>query len=221
MKYFQLIVFDWDGTLINSEARIVNCMRASISDMELPARTDDEIRNIIGLGLQEALTTLFPGYEANIYQGLVERYRHHFLVQDQTPSALFDGVESLLDNLRKRGHYLAIATGKGRMGLDKSLGETGLANFFDYTRCADETRSKPHPQMLEEIMDRLGVTPQETLMIGDTEYDLQMAKNAGTGALGVSYGVHDKQRLLGCEPLECVDNINELREFLINTASVV
>lgn len=214
MKRYQLIVFDWDGTLIDSEARIVNCMRAAIQDLQLPSRSRDEMRNVIGLGLQEALTTLYPDGAPAIYQNLVERYRHHFLFQDETPSALFAGVEALLNDLRERDHYLAIATGKGRVGLDKALDDTGLRAYFDYTRCADETRSKPHPQMLEEIMERLGVGPEETLMIGDTEYDLLMAHNAGTSALAVSYGVHDKQRLLACNPLECVDDVATLHGWL-------
>jgi len=216
MKPYQLIVFDWDGTLIDSEARIVNCLRAAIADLHLPERTPAQLSNVIGLGLQEALETLYPEGDAKTYQGLVERYRHHFLIQDDTPSEIFAGVEAMLAALRERDHYLAIATGKGRMGLDKALTETGLQGFFDFTRCADETRSKPHPQMLEEIMDRLGVSPQETVMIGDTEYDLQMANNAGTAALAVSYGVHDKQRLLACDPMACVDDVDALQDWLLN-----
>jgi len=219
MKHYQLIVFDWDGTLIDSEARIVNCMRAAIQDLQLPTRSHDEMRNVIGLGLQEALATLYPDGHQAVYQDLVDRYRHHFLVQDDTPSELFAGVESLLSSLRQRGHYLAVATGKGRMGLENALDETGLRVHFDYTRCADETRSKPHPQMLEEIMERLGVEPHETLMIGDTEYDMLMANNAGTAALAVSYGVHDKQRLLACNPLDCVDDVAGLQMWLNQTVS--
>jgi phosphoglycolate phosphatase len=220
MKQYQLIVFDWDGTLIDSEARIVNCMRAAIQDLQLPARTQDAMRNVIGLGLQEALATLYPEGNPEMYQGLVDRYRHHFLVQDATPSELFDGVAALLTDLSERGHYLAIATGKGRVGLEKALDETGLRGYFAYTRCADETRSKPHPQMLKEIMARLGVEAHETLMIGDTEYDLQMANNAGTSALAVSYGVHDKQRLLACNPLDCVDDVSALHRWLVNNKTL-
>ncbi|MEJ2361476.1 MAG: HAD-IA family hydrolase [Gammaproteobacteria bacterium] len=219
MKQFELIVFDWDGTLIDSEARIVNCMRAAIEDLQLPARSPEQLRNVIGLGLQEALATLYPDAQVAL-QELVERYRFHFLFQDDTPSALFAGIEDLLMALRERGHYLAIATGKGRVGLDKALDETGLRGYFDYTRCADETRSKPHPQMLEEIMERLGVNNRETLMVGDTEYDLQMAKNAGTAALAVSYGVHEKQRLLACQPLACVDDSVSLQQWLLSDATV-
>jgi len=215
MNNFQLIVFDWDGTLIDSEARIVNCMRAAIADLQLPERTPGQLRNVIGLGLQEALATLYPEGDARVYQQLVDRYRQHFLFQDDTPSELFAGVESMLATLREREYFLAIATGKGRLGLDKALDETGLHGYFDYTRCADETRSKPHPQMLEEIMDRLGVSAQETLMIGDTEYDMHMARNAGTAALAVSYGVHEKQRLLACAPLDCVDDSLSLQRWLV------
>lgn len=215
MNHYDLIVFDWDGTLIDSEARIVNCMRAAITDLELAERSPDQLRNVIGLGLQEALATLYPDADTGIYQSLVDRYRQHFLFQDETPSELFTGVEAMLATLRDRDYFLAVATGKGRIGLDKALEETGLHGYFDYTRCADETRSKPHPQMLEEIMQRLGVTPKQTLMIGDTEYDMHMARNAGTAALAVSYGVHDKQRLLACEPLDCVDDSISLQRWLV------
>ena len=215
MNQYELIVFDWDGTLIDSEARIVNCMRAAIADLQLPSRSHEQMSNVIGLGLREALATLYPEGNHEVHQQLVERYREHFLVKDKTPSELFAGVETLLGELRTRGHYLAIATGKGRAGLEMALDETGLREYFDYTRCADETRSKPHPQMLEEIMDRLGVEAHDTLMIGDTEFDLQMANNAGTAAVAVSYGVHDKARLLACRPLACVDDIAALHDWLV------
>lgn len=213
-KHYELIVFDWDGTLIDSQARIVNCMRAAIEDLQLPARSHAEMSNVIGLGLKEALSTLYPEGDDHIYNSLVERYRQHFLFEDTTPSALFEGVADMLENLATRGHYLAIATGKGRVGLDKALDETGLGSHFHITRCADETRSKPHPQMLEEIMDFVGVTPQDTLMVGDTEYDMQMANNARAAALAVSYGVHDKARLLACKPVHCVDDVATMRAWL-------
>lgn len=220
MKRFELIIFDWDGTLIDSEARIVNCMRAAIQDLQLPSRSTAQLRNIIGLGLQEALASLYPGRDVSDYQALVERYRHHFLVQDKTPSALFNGVAEMLSELRERGHFLAIATGKGRLGLDSALDDTGLRDVFDFTRCADETRSKPHPQMLDEILDRLGVDREDALMVGDTEYDMQMANNAGMAGLAVSYGVHEKARLLACDPVDCVDDPGELRRWLREAAPV-
>lgn len=210
----QLIVFDWDGTLMDSEARIVACLRAAIEETGLPYRPDDALRNIIGLGLREALVTLYPEVNDQQHDVLVKHYRHHFLDSNETPSPLFEGAERLIRELHAQGHFLAVATGKGRQGLDKVLEETALGEYFHYTRCADETRSKPHPQMLLEIMDWLGTEPADTLMVGDTEFDLQMAHNAGARALGVSYGVHDKARLLACEPLACVDSLAEVAEWL-------
>lgn len=219
-KAFELIVFDWDGTLMDSEARIVNCMKNAINELGLPNRNDHELRNIIGLGLKEALSTLYPGGDDDTYNKLIHSYRQYFLYTDDTPSELFAGVPDMLNALSGRGHYLAVATGKGRQGLDQAMSETGVQDFFHYTRCADETRSKPHPQMLEEIMDYLGVTPDSTLLVGDTEYDLQMAHNAGARSLAVSYGVHEVERLLACQPLECVDSIEQLHSWLLeNTGS--
>jgi len=212
----KLIVFDWDGTLMDSEARIVACMQAAIGDMGLPERTVAAIRNIIGLGLRESVASLFTDLSESDYQQLVDRYRYHFLVGDKTPSLLFEGVIPLLKGLLARDHFLAVATGKGRAGLDKVLEETDLHSVFHATKCADETFSKPHPQMLLDIMDELGVEGCETLMVGDTEYDLQMANNAGTAALAVSYGVHSKQRLLDCGPLSCVDTVSELTDWLLH-----
>lgn len=210
----KLIVFDWDGTLMDSQARIVACMQATIEDLELPDRTDEQISNIIGLGLRESVESLFPDISESGYQRLVDQYRYHFLVGDKTPSPLFEGVENLLEGLLAENYFLAVATGKGRAGLDKVLQETGLQKAFHATRCADETFSKPHPQMLLELMDVLGVEADSTLMVGDSEYDLQMANNSKTHALAVSYGVHDKKRLLDCQPLACVDSIRELQTWL-------
>lgn len=215
----KLIVFDWDGTLMDSVARIVACMQGAITDLGLAERNVDEIRNIIGLGLREAVAMLFHDLSEADYQALVARYRYHFLVGDKTPSLMFDGAVQLLTKLLDKGHFLAVATGKGRQGLDKVLEETGLKPVFHASRCADETFSKPHPQMLLDIMDELGIDAQETLMIGDTEYDMEMANNAGTAALAVSYGVHSKQRLLDCQPLSCVDTVNELSEWLLGNHS--
>ena len=213
-RQFELIVFDWDGTLMDSEARIVDCMKQAIGDLGLPARTDNELKNIIGLGLKEALMTLYPEGNERIYNSLVARYREHFLYTNQTPSELFQGVKEMLLALAERGHYLAVATGKGRQGLNKAMQGTGLETIFHVTRCADETRSKPHPQMMEEIMTYVGIEPRSTLMVGDTEYDLHMAQNARANSLAVSYGVHEKDRLLACNPLHCVDNIQQLHQWL-------
>jgi phosphoglycolate phosphatase len=214
MQRFELLVFDWDGTLMDSEARIVACLQGAIADLGLPVRDVAALRNIIGLGLAEAIETLFPGSDAATRQAVVERYRHHFLVADPTPSALFEGAAEVLHGLAAQGYLLAVATGKGRRGLDKVLEETGLGPLFHATRCADETFSKPHPQMLLELMEHLGADPQATLMIGDTEYDMEMARNARTHALAVSYGVHHPERLLRHQPLGCLDRIGDLPVWL-------
>lgn len=208
------MAFDWDGTLMDSEARILSCMRGAVTDLGLDLPSDEAIRNIIGLGLKEAVTGLFPGADESLIQDLAERYRDHFLAGNSDPSPLFEGVAPLLEELRDAGYLLAVATGKGRRGLDHALIGSGLERLFHATRCADETLSKPHPQMLLELMDELGALPGETLMVGDTEYDMQMARNAGASGLAVSYGVHTVERLMGCEPLGCLNDIRELRDWL-------
>lgn len=213
-KPLQLVVFDWDGTLMDSEARIVSCLRAAGAELGLPALDDGVLRNVIGLGLKEAIETLHPEAGPEGWRAFADRYRNNFLASDGAASPLFDGALELLTRLQRRGVLLAIATGKSRRGLDRALTEQGCARLFHATRCADETFSKPHPQMLLELMEELGVTPDETLMVGDTEYDLQMARSAGVAAVGVAYGVHAPQRLLACSPLACVGDIAELTAWL-------
>jgi len=213
-RRLNLLVFDWDGTLMDSEARIVACIQAAIGDLELEPREVSSIRNIIGLGLHEAISTLYPASDNTLHEAMTERYRYHFLTANPTRSELFAGAEETVRSLNEAGYMLAVATGKGRRGLDMVLEETGLGECFLATRCADETFSKPHPQMLEELMEELGAVPGETLMIGDTEYDMQMATNARTYSLAVSYGVHEKARLLRHDPLHCLDDIRELGGWL-------
>jgi phosphoglycolate phosphatase len=213
-QQFNLLVFDWDGTLMDSEASIVLCMQAAIGDLGCEPRDAASIRNIIGLGLREAVDALYPGTDDTFLQAMVERYRYHFLGGSEHHSELFPGAAQTIRELSEAGYLLAVATGKGRRGLDMVLEKTGLGPYFHTTRCADETFSKPHPQMLEEVMDELGVAPGETLMIGDTEYDMQMASNARTHSLAVSYGVHAKERLLQHGPLHCLDAISELGDWL-------
>lgn len=211
---FRLIVFDWDGTLMDSEAKIVACIRAASTDLGIDPPADAASRNIIGLGLKEAVDMLFPGTGETFRLQLEERYRHHFLYANRTPSPLFPGTTETLASLEAAGYLLGVATGKSRRGLRRALEETGLVGCFHASRCADETFSKPHPAMLLEVMEELGAEPTETLMIGDTEYDMQMARNAGTAALGVSYGVHDRARLLRHRTLGCLDDIQQLPFFL-------
>ncbi len=214
MQMYKLIVFDWDGTLMDSEAKIVASASAALSDLSLTPLPPDRIRNIIGLGLREAVETLLPGRSDSFYRQYIDRYRYHFLEADTTPMPLFEGVAESLSELRDQGYMLAVATGKSRRGLDRVLDETGLGQLFVATRCADEAPSKPHPGMLEELMEELQVRPRETLMVGDTEYDLRMARNAGTCAIAVSYGVHAPHRLLEFAPLACLDAISELKDWL-------
>lgn len=211
-KKFDLIIFDWDGTLIDSQANIVQCMQGMIADLDLPSRSPQQLSNIIGLGLQEALTNLFPDHQSDDFERMVDRYRYHFFASE--PSQPFSGVEPVLQELVANDYLLAVATGKGRRGLDKALDHTGFRDLFHCTRCADETQSKPHPQMLHEILDVLGVDSHRAIMVGDTEWDLQMAKNAGMPALGVSYGVHHPDRLWECDPQAVIDEIGALLDWL-------
>jgi len=211
---YSLIVFDWDGTLMDSEAKIVSAMQSAIAESQLPERTRNEIKDIIGLGLQEALQQLFPDVGDVQQLRLVERYRYHFVTTDKTPMPLFDGVEALLESLNEQGYWLAVATGKSRRGLDRVLDEYNFHIYFHATRCADESFSKAHPRMLEEIMGYLGVEPAETLMVGDSEYDMLMARNASAHALAVSCGVHEKERLLSCGALGCIDDIRDVPGWL-------
>ena len=209
----KLLVFDWDGTLMDSEAHIVSCMQMAIASLALEPRSADQVKNIIGLGLQEAVTGLYPDADTVLVRALADRYREHWLAGNRQ-SELFPGVEATLRLLKDEGFNLAVATGKGRCGLDKVLRETGLADIFDATRCSDETRSKPHPLMLEQIMAELRTAPDQTLMIGDTEYDMAMARNARAHPVAVSYGVHDWSRLQPHAPLTCLDQITDLSDWL-------
>ncbi len=217
---FRLLVFDWDGTLMDSEARIVNCMRSAIQELEAAPRSAEQIRNIIGLGLKEAIRTLYSDAEDSFIEQLVLVYRRYFLELDDTPSTLFKGAREVLTRLAHQGYLLAIATGKARSGLDKVLQASALADLFDSSRCADETYSKPHPQMLYDIVTDLNVKPRDTLMIGDTVYDMEMSRNAGTSALAVTYGVHDLARLLREDPLGYIDDIQKLPHWLEENTSI-
>lgn len=217
MYEIKLLVFDWDGTLMDSEVQIVTCMQAAIADLSLQPRSADQVKNIIGLGLHEAVSALYPESDDSLVVAMADRYRDHWLAGYQQ-SALFPGVEETLQFLKAEGFQLAVATGKGRRGLDKVLTETGLTELFAATRCSDETRSKPHPMMLEQLMTELRIAPEQTLMIGDTEYDMEMARNARAHPVAVSYGVHEWQRLQQHSPLTCLDQITELSDWLAEIA---
>ena len=215
-KAFDLIVFDWDGTLMDSEAHIITSMQLAFSDTGMGAVTDASVRNIIGLGMREAVAALLPGVGHESYKAIIDRYRYHFFADD--PCEPFDGAGEVLEELYDQGYLLAVATGKGRQGMDRALKSSGFGKYFVESRCADETCSKPDPLMLNEIIEILDVSLNKTLMIGDTEYDLEMANAAGISSLGVDYGAHERGRLLECNPLDCLMSIRELPEWLQKNA---
>lgn len=211
---YDLIVFDWDGTLMDSAAKIVNCFQAALSDCGQPLLPESAIRHVIGLGLRETLVELLPGADEALRVRVASRYREHFLHLDDTDMPLFSGVTEGLRRLDDAGFRLAIATGKARRGLDRVLMATNLHHLFCASRCADEAYSKPHPRMLEDILSHTGVAPERALMIGDTTYDLQMAAAASVPSVAVSYGVHPRERLLEHQPLACLDSFREVCQWL-------
>lgn len=211
---FKLLIFDWDGTLIDSAERIVFCMQQAAIDLDHLPLTAASVRNIIGLGLPEALEVLIPGIDPKGIQEMRGRYGHHFFSDSAPSSKLFVGAEETLLQLKEAGYTLTVATGKSRNGLDRAFIETGLGKYFEHSRCADETCSKPHPQMLHELLDVTGISPEQALMIGDTEYDLEMASNAQIKSCGVSYGVHEPARLSRHQPIVIIDQITDLIQHL-------
>ena len=213
MARFEMIVFDWDGTLMDSTGVIAASIQAAATDLGLTPPSDEAARHIIGLGLQDALRHALPDLAPARYDELAERYRHHYLAQD-SGLTLFAGAADLIRELDARNILLGVATGKSRSGLNRALETSGLGSCFHGTRCADECFSKPHPQMLEQLMDEFGIAKTAMLMIGDTTHDLQMARNAGVAALAVSYGAHPRDILATAAPLHCVDSVDELAAWL-------
>jgi phosphoglycolate phosphatase len=216
-RQFDLIVFDWDGTLFDSTALITRCIQAACVDLDLPRPSDRDASYVIGMGLPEALQHAAPSLPPERYRELALRYRHHYLAREHE-LVLFDGTLAMLQTLRERGHLLAVATGKSRRGLDDVLATVSLRGLFDATRTADETASKPNPQMLIELMSELGASPARTLMIGDTTHDLQLAANAGAASVAVSYGAHETQALAGLAPRHLANSVAELQAWLFEHA---
>ena len=210
---FDLVVFDWDGTLMDSTAHITRSIQRACADLGLPVPERARASHVIGLGLVDAMRHVCPGLPAERYQDMVNAYRTHYLAGDQAIE-LFDGVAEALARWRARGVLLAVAPGKSRIGLDRALAATGLGECFAITRTVDECRSKPHPQMLDDITEFLGADKRRTLMVGDTTHDLQMALNAGTWAAGVSYGAHPVDALHALSPLGCFDSFGALDAWL-------
>jgi len=216
-RRFDLIVFDWDGTLIDSAGTIVACMQAACRDLDLPVPDDATASHVIGLGLHDALAHVAPTLPRAEYGRMIDRYRVHFLARD-ADLPLFAGTREMLSELRLRGHTLAIATGKSRVGLARALETTGLAASFAATRCADQCDPKPQPAMLHELMEELDVAADRTVMIGDTSHDLLMASNAGVAAVAVSYGAHPRESLAALQPLALIDSTTELAAWLAANA---
>ncbi len=214
---YDLIAFDWDGTLFDSTAIIVHCIQEAVRDVGGTVPTDEAASYVIGLGLMQALAHAAPDVPPERYRLLGDRYRHHY-TRRQNQISLFKGVLPLLQDLSERGHLLAVATGKSRRGLDEALQSAELQGRFHSSRTADETAGKPDPRMLNELMAELGAQPLRTLMIGDTSHDLQMALNAGCASVGVSYGAHEPEGLQRLKPRTVAHSVTELRQWLLSHA---
>jgi phosphoglycolate phosphatase len=213
-RRFDLLVFDWDGTLMDSAAHIVACARAAFESLSLPVPEEAAVRDIIGLGLREALQTLAPGLDDAAYDAIRDAYRSRFLGAPPDVSPLFPGARGTLEALQAAGYRLAVATGKSRAGLERELARSGLASLFSATRCADETASKPDPRMLYELLTETGAAAPAAVMIGDTEYDLLMARAAGAASIAACYGVHACERLHRHGPLASVQRLSDLPAVL-------
>ena len=214
---YELIVWDWDGTLMDSTPTIVKCIQDACRDLALPVPEDSVASHVIGLGIQESLRKACPTVSVDDHYKLIDRFRFHYLSKDHELS-LFVGAKDLLYQLKDRGHLLAVATGKSRKGLDRSLGFHQLEDVFADSRTPDESKSKPHPGMLLDLSDALLVPMEKILMIGDTTHDLGMANAAGADAVGVTYGAHPEHVLKTENPLACVKNVPELSEWLASNA---
>lgn len=212
-----LLIFDWDGTLIDSTGKITHCVQQAAMQVGLPVLPRTTIKSIIGLGLPEAIQTLYPEADATIREQLRIAYSDIFLSSDQrSGSDLYEGVESGLQQLRHQGHILAVATGKSRRGLNRVLDAFNWQDFFDATRCADETASKPNPLMLYQLLAELNTPVEQALMIGDTSFDLAMAQNAGMRSIGVSYGAHPVEHLTPLQPVSIIDQFSEIHSIIDN-----
>lgn len=209
-----VIIFDWDGTLLDSADKIVACMQRAAADCSLLAPTAEAVRNIIGLELSRAIAQLFPGQSPAGVEEIRQAYARRFVEADHQPCAFFDGVAEGLQRLHRSGYRLCVATGKSRRGLDRVFSHLPEASLFCATRCADETASKPDPLMLQELCDELVCRPEEAVMVGDTEYDLEMAQRIGMTSVGVAYGVHDPERLGRWAPRAIIDHFGDLDAVL-------
>lgn len=210
----KLVIFDWDGTLYDSIDTICQSMLSAALLAGAPERNKGDVKNIIGLSLDKAVHVIWPELSTVERNIIIEHYKQIYVAKDQTPPNAYDGVIDTLNKLQSANVKLAVATGKSRRGLERVMSLTGIKGYFAATRCADETKSKPHPLMLEEVLAELKLMPEEAIMVGDTEYDLNMATNAGMKSVGVTYGAHEKSRLQACQPHALISNFNELLDIL-------
>ena len=213
-RQYDLIAFDWDGTLFDSTAIITRSIQEAVRDVGGTVPSDKDAAYVIGMALTQALAHAAPDVPADKYPELGERYRYHYMAH-QNDLSLFEGVLELLADLKPRHHWLTVATGKSRRGLDEVLHTVQLKGVFDGSRTADETAGKPHPRMLQELMREFGVEPERTLMIGDTTHDLQMALNAGCASVGVSYGAHEPEAFQALQPRHVAHSVRELHDWLL------
>ncbi len=216
-RQFDLIAFDWDGTLFDSTAIITRCIQQAVADVGGTVPSNEQASYVIGMALMQALAHAAPDVPAEKYPLLGERYRHHYFAH-QNDISLFSGVLEMLSELKSRHHWLTVATGKSRAGLNEALQAVELRHVFDGSRTADETAGKPHPRMLHELMREFGVEPERTLMIGDTTHDLQMALNAGCPSVGVSYGAHEPAAFHALQPRHVAHSVRELHDWLLDNA---
>jgi phosphoglycolate phosphatase len=211
---FRLLVFDWDGTLLDSISSIVDCTQRALQDLGLPAVPDKRIRDAIGLGLRETVERFAPGCDESLFRDIVSVYGHHWRETYCHRPRLFPGARETLEELRRRGYLMGLATAKGRKGLSRDLQATGLGEYFHATRTVDEAKSKPHPQMILDILGEIGADAGQALVIGDTTHDLEMARNAGTAAVAVCTGSHSRKVLEEAQPLACLESIAEFAAWL-------
>jgi phosphoglycolate phosphatase len=215
MQDYKLVIFDWDGTLMDSVDRIVSSMQSAAQTVGLVSPLDHDVKQIIGLSLTTALETLFTSITAEQIEAMLVQYKYEYLEGDNTPTPLFENAINLLTQLKQHNKLLAVATGKGREGLNRVLNVSETSAFFNTTRCAGEMPSKPDPTMLNSILEELKIAPHEAIMIGDTSHDLKMAQNAGVDSIGVTFGVHDRDVLSRYKPKVIVDSLAELHQLLL------
>ena len=211
---YKLLIFDWDGTLSDSVSRIAHCIQDAAREHDLKVPTFDEAANIIGLGLKEAISQLFPEANDQLVAMITSSYSDSYRIKDAGPSEFFPHVLETLNKLKSEGYILAVATGKSRAGLDRALKASNLEDLFNGSRCASETASKPDPLMLEELLEEFGVKADQALMVGDTEYDMDMAERINMPRLAVSYGAHHPDRLFQYKPIACIDCFNDLKKYI-------